>query len=169
MTPAPESVNGPARRLQVLFRSQCRLSLGREPRLNVDAGVFVSYIGLFSYYNLTTDLSAVLRLIEHTLFFNGLRVQCPEQTLKIEPCSSTAGSPTRSSTAIRASAVRSCGSRRLVQAGLQHLQYRARQSRQAVYPQQRRKSQRRDRAPNPNAHYINYANVTRVHEDDSVE
>ena len=55
--------------------------------LNVDAGVFVSYIGLFSYYNFDNWTYQPSFVSSNTpWFFNGLRVQWwPTQTLKIEP------------------------------------------------------------------------------------
>jgi len=55
--------------------------------LNVDAGVFVSYIGLFSYYNFDNWTYQPSYVSSNTpWFFNGLRVQYfPTQNLKIEP------------------------------------------------------------------------------------
>ncbi len=55
--------------------------------LNVDAGVFVSYIGLFSYYNFDNWTYQPSYVSSNTpWFFNGLRVQWyPTQDLKIEP------------------------------------------------------------------------------------
>jgi hypothetical protein len=55
--------------------------------LNVDVGVFVSYIGLFSYYNFDNWTYQPSFVSSNTpWFFNGLRVQWyPTQTLKIEP------------------------------------------------------------------------------------
>jgi hypothetical protein len=55
--------------------------------LNVDAGIFVSYIGLFSYYNYDNWTYQPSFVSSNTpWFFNGLRVQWfPTQTLKIEP------------------------------------------------------------------------------------
>jgi hypothetical protein len=55
--------------------------------LNVDAGVFVSYIGLFSYYNFDNWTYQPSFVSSNTpWYFNGLRVQWfPTQTLKIEP------------------------------------------------------------------------------------
>ena len=55
--------------------------------LNVDLGVFVSYIGLFSYYNFDNWTYQPSFVSSNTpWFFNGLRVQWfPTQTLKIEP------------------------------------------------------------------------------------
>jgi hypothetical protein len=55
--------------------------------LNVDVGVFVSYIGLFSYYNFDNWTYQPSFVSSNTpWFFNGLRVQWwPTQDLKIEP------------------------------------------------------------------------------------
>jgi len=55
--------------------------------LNVDMGIFVSYIGLFSYYNFDNWTYQPSFVSSNTpWFFNGLRVQWfPTQTLKIEP------------------------------------------------------------------------------------
>ncbi len=55
--------------------------------LNVDAGIFVSYIGLFSYYNFDNWAYQPSFVSSNTpWFFNGLRVQYfPTSKLKIEP------------------------------------------------------------------------------------
>jgi hypothetical protein len=55
--------------------------------LNVDAGIFVSYIGLFSYYNFDNWTYQPSFVSSNTpWFFNGLRIQWfPTNTLKIEP------------------------------------------------------------------------------------
>ena len=55
--------------------------------LNVDAGIFVSYIGLFSYYNFDNWTYQPSFVSSNTpWFFNGLRVQYfPTAKLKIEP------------------------------------------------------------------------------------
>ena len=55
--------------------------------LNVDAGVFVSYVGLYSYYNFDNWTYQPSFVSSNTpWFFNGLRVQWwPTQNLKIEP------------------------------------------------------------------------------------
>jgi hypothetical protein len=55
--------------------------------LNVDLGIFVSYIGLFSYYNYDNWTYQPSFVSSNTpWFFNGLRVQWwPTQNLKIEP------------------------------------------------------------------------------------
>jgi Putative beta-barrel porin-2, OmpL-like. bbp2/Carboxypeptidase regulatory-like domain len=55
--------------------------------LNVDAGIFVSYIGLFSYYNYDNWTYQPSFVSSNTpWFFNGIRIQYwPTQDLKIEP------------------------------------------------------------------------------------
>ena len=55
--------------------------------LNVDAGLFVSYIGLFSYYNFDNWAYQPSYVSSNTpWFFNGLRIQWfPTEKLKIEP------------------------------------------------------------------------------------
>jgi hypothetical protein len=54
---------------------------------NVDAGIFVSYIGLFSYYNFDNWAYQPSYVSSNTpWFFNGLRIQWfPTDKLKIEP------------------------------------------------------------------------------------
>ena len=55
--------------------------------LNVDAGIFVSYIGLFSYYNFDNWAYQPSYVSSNTpWFFNGVRIQWfPTNKLKIEP------------------------------------------------------------------------------------
>jgi hypothetical protein len=55
--------------------------------LNVDAGIFVSYIGLFSYYNFDNWTYQPSYVSSNTpWFFNGVRIQWfPTDKLKIEP------------------------------------------------------------------------------------
>jgi len=55
--------------------------------LNIDAGIFVSYIGLFSYYNFDNWAYQPSYVSSNTpWFFNGLRIQWfPSEKLKIEP------------------------------------------------------------------------------------
>jgi hypothetical protein len=55
--------------------------------LNVDAGIFVSYIGLFSYYNFDNWMYQPSFVSSNTpWFFNGVRIQWfPTNKLKIEP------------------------------------------------------------------------------------
>ena len=55
--------------------------------LNIDAGIFVSYIGLFSYYNYDNWTYQPSYVSSNTpWFFNGIRIQWfPTNKLKIEP------------------------------------------------------------------------------------
>jgi len=55
--------------------------------LNVDAGIFVSYVGLFSYYNFDNWAYQPSYVSSNTpWFFNGVRIQWfPTDKLKIEP------------------------------------------------------------------------------------
>ena len=55
--------------------------------INVDAGIFMSYIGLFSYYNFDNWAYQPSYVSSNTpWFFNGVRVQIfPNEHLKIEP------------------------------------------------------------------------------------
>jgi hypothetical protein len=55
--------------------------------LNVDLGIFVSYVGLFSYYNYDNWTYQPSFVSSNTpWFFNGMRIQYwPTQNLKIEP------------------------------------------------------------------------------------
>jgi hypothetical protein len=55
--------------------------------VNLDAGIFVSYIGLFSYYNFDNWTYQPSFVSSNTpWFFNGMRLQWfPTKTLKIEP------------------------------------------------------------------------------------
>ncbi len=140
--------------------------------LNVDAGVFVSYVGLFSYYNFDNWTYQPSFVSSNTpWFFNGLRVQWyPTQTLKIEPWlingwqsyakfnkhpgfgGQVLWIPNESFKLVfnsyllgednlaTGSGVPNNGGSPTASIGL----------------------------PNPSAPFINYANVTRVHEDDSV-
>ena len=55
--------------------------------VNLDAGIFVSYIGLFSYYNFDNWTYQPSFVSSNTpWFFNGVRLQWfPTAKLKIEP------------------------------------------------------------------------------------
>src|SRR5499433_2402207 len=55
--------------------------------INVDAGIFMSYVGLFSYYQFDNWMYQPSYVSSNTpWFFNGLRVQMfPTEKLKIEP------------------------------------------------------------------------------------
>jgi len=140
--------------------------------LNVDAGIFVSYIGLFSYYNFDNWTYQPSFVSSNTpWFFNGLRVQWfPTQTLKIEPW--------------------------LINGWQSYAKFNSRpgfggqilwipnESFKLVFntysigqdnlatgsgvPNNGGNPNAAVGLPNPGAPYINYANVTRVHEDDSL-
>ena len=81
--------------------------------LNVDMGIFVSYIGLFSYYNFDNWTYQPSFVSSNTpWFFNGLRVQWwPTQTLKIEPWLINGWQSYAKFNSSRASAARCCGFR----------------------------------------------------------
>lgn len=55
--------------------------------INVDAGIFMSYVGLFSYYNFDNWAYQPSYVSSNTpWFFNGIRIQFfPTENLKIEP------------------------------------------------------------------------------------
>ena len=55
--------------------------------INIEAGIFMSYVGLFSYYNFDNWAYQPSYVSSNTpWFFNGVRVQIfPTETLKIEP------------------------------------------------------------------------------------
>jgi Putative beta-barrel porin-2, OmpL-like. bbp2/Carboxypeptidase regulatory-like domain len=140
--------------------------------LNVDVGIFVSYIGLFSYYNFDNWTYQPSFVSSNTpWFFNGLRVQWfPTQTLKIEPW--------------LINGWQSYGKfNRHPGFGGQVLwipndsfklvfnTYLLGQDNLATgsgYPNNGGNPNAPIGLPNPNGTYVNYANVTRVHEDDSV-
>jgi len=55
--------------------------------INIDAGIFMSYVGLFSYYNFDNwAYQPSYVFFQHAMVFQGLRVQIfPTAHLKIEP------------------------------------------------------------------------------------
>ena len=141
--------------------------------LNVDAGVFVSYIGLFSYYNFDNWTYQPSFVSSNTpWFFNGLRVQWfPTQTLKIEPWLINGWQ-----SYAKFNSHPGFGGQILWIPNdsfkLVFNTYSIGQDNLATgsgIPNNGGNPSAAIGAPNPNAHYINYANVTRVHEDDSVE
>ena len=85
----------PARRRAVGFRHADRYlaeayggyHINALNGINIDAGIFMSYIGLFSYYNFDNWAYQPSYVSSNTpWFFNGLRVQIfPNPHLKIEP------------------------------------------------------------------------------------
>jgi hypothetical protein len=82
--------------------------------LNVDAGIFVSYIGLFSYYNFDNWTYQPSYVSSNTpWFFNGVRVQWyPTNKLKIELWFINGWQSYANSTAIRAWEGSFCGCQR---------------------------------------------------------
>jgi Putative beta-barrel porin-2, OmpL-like. bbp2/Carboxypeptidase regulatory-like domain len=141
--------------------------------LNVDAGIFLSYIGLFSYYNFDNWTYQPSFVSSNTpWFFNGLRVQWfPTQTLKIEPWLINGWQ-----SYAKYNKYPGVGGQilwipndwfRLVlnsySIGQDNL------ASGSGYPANGGNPNAAIGAPNPNGTYVNYANVTRVHEDDSIE
>ena len=141
--------------------------------LNIDAGIFVSYIGLFSYYNFDNWTYQPSFVSSNTpWFFNGLRVQWfPTQTLKIEPWLINGWQ-----SYAKFNSHPGVGGQILWIPNdafkLVFNTYSVGQDNLASgsgYPNNGGNPNAAIGLPNPNAAYINYANVTRVHEDDSVE
>src|SRR5215831_12175457 len=142
--------------------------------LNVDAGIFVSYVGLFSYYNFDNWTYQPSFVSSNTpWFFNGLRVQWfPTQTLKIEPWlingwQSYAKFNSRPGFGGQILWIPN-ESLKLV-----FNTYTLGQDNLATgsgYPANGGNPNLAVGLPNPapNGTYVNYAHVTRVHEDDSV-
>ena len=140
--------------------------------LNVDAGVFVSYVGLFSYYNFDNWTYQPSFVSSNTpWFFNGLRVQWfPTQTLKIEPWlingwQSYAKFNSRPGFGGQILWIPN-DSLKLV-----FNTYTLGQDNLAIgsgYPNNGGNPNAPIGLPNPGGTYINYAHVTRYHEDDSV-
>jgi hypothetical protein len=141
--------------------------------LNVDAGVFVSYIGLFSYYNFDNWTYQPSFVSSNTpWFFNGLRVQWfPTQTLKIEPWlingwQSYAKFNSHPGFGGQILWIPNDSFKLVLNT------YSIGQDNLATgsgIPNNGGNPNAAIGAPNPNAPFINYANVTRVHEDDSIE
>ena len=140
--------------------------------LNVDAGIFVSYIGLFSYYNFDNWTYQPSFVSSNTpWFFNGLRVQWwPTQTLKIEPWlingwQSYAKFNSHPGFGGQVLWIPN-DSFKLVfntyTVGQDNLPGGS------GFPNNGGNPNAPIGSPNPNGTYINYANVTRVHEDASV-
>jgi len=141
--------------------------------LNVDAGVFVSYIGLFSYYNFDNWTYQPSFVSSNTpWFFNGLRVQWfPTQTLKIEPWLINGWQ-----SYAKFNSHPGFGGQILWIPNdsfkLVFNSYSLGQDNLATgsgIPNNGGNPNAAIGAPNPNAPFINYAHVTRIHEDDSIE
>ena len=140
--------------------------------LNVDVGVFVSYIGLFSYYNFDNWTYQPSFVSSNTpWFFNGLRVQWfPTQTLKIEPWlingwQSYAKFNSRPGFGGQILWIPKDSFKLVFNTYVLGQDNLASGS---GYPNNGGNPNAAIGAPNPNGTYVNYANVTRVHEDDSV-
>jgi hypothetical protein len=141
--------------------------------LNVDAGIFLSYIGLFSYYNFDNWTYQPSFVSSNTpWFFNGLRVQWfPTQTLKIEPWlingwQSYAKYNSHPGVGGQILWVPNDWFRLVLNS------YSIGQDNLASgsgFPANGGNPNAAIGRPNPGGTYINYANVTRVHEDDSIE
>ncbi|MGN6453507.1 MAG: TonB-dependent receptor, partial [Steroidobacteraceae bacterium] len=140
--------------------------------LNVDAGIFVSYVGLFSYYNFDNWTYQPSFVSSNTpWFFNGLRVQWfPTQTLKIEPWLINGWQ-----SYAKFNSHPGFGGQILWipndSLKLVFNTYTLGQDNLATgsgYPNNGGNPNAPIGLPNPAAPYVNYANVTRVHLDDSV-
>jgi hypothetical protein len=139
--------------------------------LNVDAGIFVSYIGLFSYYNFDNWTYQPSFVSSNTpWFFNGLRVQWfPTQTLKIEPWlingwQSYAKFNSRPGFGGQILWIPHDSFKMVFNS------YSVGQDNLASgsgVPNNGGNPNAAIGLPNPGAPYVNYAHVTRVHEDDS--
>ncbi len=140
--------------------------------LNVDAGIFVSYVGLFSYYNFDNWTYQPSFVSSNTpWFFNGLRVQWfPTQTLKIEPWlingwQSYAKFNSHPGFGGQILWIPNDSFKMVFNT------YTLGQDNLAIgsgYPPNGGNPNAAIGLPNPNGTYVNYAHVTRVHEDDSV-
>jgi hypothetical protein len=140
--------------------------------LNVDAGIFLSYIGLFSYYNFDNWTYQPSFVSSNTpWFFNGLRVQWfPTQTLKIEPWLINGWQ-----SYAKYNSHPGFGGQILWipndSLKLVFNTYSIGQDNLASgsgYPANGGNPNASIGMANPGGTYVNYANVTRVHEDDSV-
>ncbi len=141
--------------------------------LNVDAGIFVSYIGLFSYYNYDNWTYQPSFVSSNTpWFFNGLRVQWfPTQTLKIEPWLINGWQ-----SYAKYNNLPGFGGQILWipndRFKLVLNSYSVGEDNLASgsgYPANGGNPNAAIGLPNPGGTYVNYAHVQRVHEDDSVE
>jgi len=141
--------------------------------LNVDAGIFLSYIGLFSYYNFDNWVYQPSFVSSNTpWFFNGLRIQWfPTQTLKIEPWLINGWQSYG-----KYNSNPGVGGQIL---WIPNDAFKLVLNSYAVgednlasgsgYPANGGNPNAPIGLPNPGGTYVNYANVTRVHEDDSIE
>jgi hypothetical protein len=140
--------------------------------LNVDAGIFVSYVGLFSYYNFDNWTYQPSFVSSNTpWYFNGVRIQWfPTQTLKIEPWiingwQSYAKFNSNPGVGGQILWIPNDSFKLVFNSyavGEDNLAYGS------GVPNNGGDPNAPIGLPNPSAPYINYAHVTRVHEDDSV-
>ena len=140
--------------------------------LNVDLGVFVSYVGLFSYYNFDNWTYQPSFVSSNTpWFFNGMRIQFwPTQHLKIEPWIINGWQ-----SYAKFNKHPGLGGQILWipndSLKLVFNSYAVGQDNLATgsgYPNNGGNPNGAIGQPNPAAPFINYANVQRVHEDDSI-
>ena len=140
--------------------------------LNVDAGIFVSYVGLFSYYNFDNWTYQPSFVSSNTpWFFNGLRVQWfPTQTLKIEPwlINGWQSYAKFNSDPGFGGQVLWIPNDRLKVVFNSYSIGQDNLAGGSGVPNNGGNPNAAIGAPNPGAPYINYRNVTRVHEDDSI-
>jgi hypothetical protein len=140
--------------------------------LNVDAGVFVSYVGLFSYYNFDNWTYQPSFVSSNTpWFFNGLRVQWfPTQTLKIEPwlINGWQSYAKFNSHPGFGGQILWIPNDRLKLVFNTYTIGEDNLASGSGYPANGGNPNAAIGLPNPYGTYVNYANVTRVHEDDSV-
>jgi Putative beta-barrel porin-2, OmpL-like. bbp2 len=140
--------------------------------LNVDAGIFLSYIGLFSYYNFDNWTYQPSFVSSNTpWFFNGLRVQWfPTQTLKIEPwlINGWQSYAKFNSHPGFGGQILWIPSDRLKLVFNSYTLGQDNLASGSGVPNNGGSPNAAIGAPNPAAPFINYRNVTRVHEDDSI-
>jgi len=88
MTPARRAASGTwPTPIDIFPRAYGGYHINRMHGINVQAGIFMSYVGLFSYYNFDNWAYQPSYVSSNTpWFFNGMRVQFfPTEKLKIEP------------------------------------------------------------------------------------
>jgi Putative beta-barrel porin-2, OmpL-like. bbp2/Carboxypeptidase regulatory-like domain len=140
--------------------------------LNVDAGIFLSYIGLFSYYNFDNWTYQPSFVSSNTpWFFNGLRVQWfPTQTLKIEPwlINGWQSYAKFNSHPGFGGQILWIPNDSLKLVFNTYLLGQDNLASGSGIPNNGGDPNAPIGSPNPNGTYVNYAHVTRVHEDDSV-
>ena len=173
MMPAPGSGSGTSRAPTNTSRKPTRATTSTSITASTwIVGIFVSYIGLFSYYNFDNWTYQPSFVSSNTpWFFNGLRVQWfPTQTLKIEPWLINGWQSYG-----KFNSHPGFGGQILWIPNdsfkLVFNTYVLGQDNLATgsgFPNNGGNPNAAIGAPNPNGTYVNYAHVTRVHEDDSV-